>query len=299
MAKRKTKFNIHSGFTPGSAHTEYNRNFLYFKNIAMNVYKWEGLPNGIESRYIEKALFENGQAFFFDHPELGLMCLPCAGTNHINLYGEPTKVMVTGTGYSKTMNITDGVRILNNDTAIPTFQHVNHYAEKLANIEQIIDQNLEQQRFPLLFRTSKNGEFSAKNMFNQIKQGIHALFVDKDMISGGGNIEVLNTDVPYLVDKLQAQLENYRKELLTFLGINSSIEKKERLLVDEVNSNNDYINMSLDLGLKQRQLAADKINELFGTDIKVVSTVNQMKEEQFNQLSIQQQQAGGVDDEQF
>ena len=294
MAK-KQKFNLLSGYKPGEMSAEYQRNFLYYKNIAMNVYEWRNLPNGIESRHIERALFESGQAFFFDDKVLGFMCLPCHPSSSLNVYNDPQRVQVHGMNYVKELNIKDGVRILNNDTAIPTLSHVDFYSEKLARIEQIIDQNLEQQRFPLLFRTSKNSEFSAKQMFNQIKQGLHALFVDKDMIGGGGNIEVLNTDVPFLADKLHVQLENYRKELLTFLGINSSIEKKERLLVDEVNSNNDYINLSLTLGLKCRQLAAKQINEKFGLTVEVGSKVDDLKREHFNQLSRFEREEG--DDE--
>ena len=61
------------------------------------------------------------------------------------------------------------------------------------------------------------------------------------------------------------------------MGINSTVEKKERLLVDETNANNAYIEMSLDLGLKQRQYAADKINAMFGTNIKVVATIHETK----------------------
>lgn len=278
MAKRKAKQNLFSGFMGGDGYDEFTRNYLYYKNIALNVYKWENLPNGMESRFIEQALFGNGQAFFFDHPELGLMCLPCSGTGNINLYGEPTSVVVNGVGYSKQWSISKGVRILNNDSAIPTHAHVRHYAEKLAEIENIMNQNLRQQRFPYILLGNKRTEFSIKAMLRSVFQGDEAVMVDKDMfIDGKPGLQVINTDTPYLLDKLQVQKENYEKELLTFLGINSTVEKKERLLVDETNANNAYIEMSLDLGLKQREEAARKINQMFGTNIKVVATIHETK----------------------
>lgn len=290
MSKRKPRFNLLSGFQPGSKTDEYIRNYTYYKNIALNVYKWEGLPNGLESRHIERALYEKGEAFFFDDEMLGLMCLPSSGTNNLNIYGDPTSVMVTGHGYCKQLNIKKGVRILNNDSATATHVHVDHYSRKLAEVESLMDQNLNQQRFPYFLKATKSTEFSLKAMFKKMMEGETGIIVNKDHVNGD-SIEVMNTEVPYLLDRLQSQLECYRKELLTFLGINSSVEKKERLLVDEVNSNNDYINMSLDLGLKQRQLAADKINEMFGTNITVTATVDEFKEEQFNQLSIHQEQS--------
>ena len=148
-----------------------------------------------------------------------------------------------------------------------------------------MDQNLNQQRFPYFLKATKSTEFSLKAMFKRMMSGETGIIVNKDQVNGDA-IEVMNTSVPYLLDRLQDQLECYRKELLTFLGINSSVEKRERLLVDEVNSNNDYINMSLDLGLKQRQLAAQKINEVYGLNVTVTATVDDFKEEQFNHLSV-------------
>ena len=294
MSKRKPNFNLLTGFEPGAKTDEYARNYTYYKNIALNVYQWEGLPNGLESRHIEKALYEKGEAFFFDDELLGFMCLPSSGTNNLNVYGDPTSVMVTGHGFYKQLNIKNGVRILNNDSGTATHAHVDHYSRKLAETESLMDQNLTQQRFPYFLKATKSTEFSLKAMFKRMMSGETGIIVNKDHVSGD-SIEVMNTEVPYLLDRLQAQLECYRKELLTFLGINSSIEKKERLLVDEVNSNNDYINMSLDLGLKQRQLAADKINELFGLNIKVTATVDDFKEEEFNQLSVHEEQGKEVD----
>ena len=291
MAKRKNRFNILSGFEPGSKTDEYLRNYTYYKNIALNVYTWENLPNGIEPRHIERALFEKGEAFFFDDELLGFMCLPSSGTNNLNVYGDATSVMVNGHGFCKQLNIKKGVRILNNDSATPTHSHVDHYSRKLAEVESLMDQNLNQQRFPYFLKATKSTEFSLRAMFKKMMEGETGIIVNKDHLNGD-SIEVMNTEVPYLLDRLQAQLECYRKELLTFLGINSSVEKKERLLVDEVNSNNDYINMSLDLGLKQRQLAADKINEMFGLDIKVTATVDDFKEEDFNNLTVHQRPDG-------
>lgn len=277
MAKRKNKQNLFSGFTGGDAYDEFTRNYLYYKNIALNVYKWEGLPNNIESRHIEQALYQSGQAFFYDDKKLGLMCLPCCQQG-VNVYGDPTQVQVTGVAYSKQLNVTEGVRILNNDTAIATHAHVSHYADKLAEIESIMNQNLRQQRFPYILLGNKRTEFSIKAMLRSVFQGEEAVMVDREMFSDSKPaLEILNTDTPYLMDKLQAQKECYEKELLTYLGINSTVEKRERLLVDEANANNQYIKMSLDLGLKQRQLAAERINEKFGTNITVKATIQEIE----------------------
>ena len=107
--------------------------------------------------------------------------------------------------------------------------------------------------------------------------GEPAIFVDKDMLQGDSeNISVLSTQAPYLISDLQQHRYELERELLTFLGINTTIEKKERLLVDETNANNGYIEMSLDLGLKARELACQQINDKFGLNVKVFATMHEI-----------------------
>lgn len=60
----------------------------------------------------------------------------------------------------------------------------------------------------------------------------------------------------------------YKKEIwneaLTFLGINNIlVDKKERLITDEANSNNELINLNLQSFLAPRQEACKKFNEKF------------------------------------
>ena len=66
-------------------------------------------------------------------------------------------------------------------------------------------------------------------------------------------------------------------DLLTLFGLNNVVDKKERLIVDEANANNDYINRNVDLLYKNRKIACDKINEKFGLNINV-KRVNNIEE---------------------
>ena len=245
----------------------------HYQMLALNRYKWENLPNGIESRYIEQMLYDNGECALFDHPDFGLTVLRSSSRENLNIYGEPTKLTLTGFNEYRTVMMDDCVRILNNDLGLPTQENILYYARRMAEIDDIIMQNLRQQRVPYLFATDSNNEFSLKNLYEKMYQGEQAIFVDKEMLNGQSeNIMVLPTLAPYLVDKLQIQKQEMERELLTFLGINNTLEKKERLLQDETNSNNQFIKMSSDIGFKQRQLACDKMNEMFGLNVRVIET---------------------------
>ena len=252
----------------------------HYQMLALNRYRWENLPNGIESRYIEEMLYDNGECAMFDHPDLGLCVLRSSSRENLNIYGEPTKLSLTGFNEHRTVMMDDCVRIMNNDLALPTLPNIVYYARRMAELDDIIMQNLRQQRVPYLFATDENNSFSLKSLYDRMYQGEPAIFIDKEMLKGEPeNIMVLPTQAPYLVDKLQVQKQEMERELLTFLGINNTLEKKERLLVDETNSNNQFIKMASDIGFKQRQLACEQLNEMFGLNVRVVETQDEMQEE--------------------
>ena len=68
-------------------------------------------------------------------------------------------------------------------------------------------------------------------------------------------------------------MEDMRKWEIKFcsdLGIpNSNTDKKERLIVDEVNSNNIEVKLWADLALESLKEGCKQTNELFGTNLSV------------------------------
>ena len=242
----------------------------HYRNIALNLYEWENLPKGMESRHIEQALLYNGQAFFYEHDHLGFICLPCSNSGQMNIYGEPTIVMVSGHGFSENKHMTEGIRILNNPRVMATDIILTYYCTKLAQIDSTINTNLIQQKVPFIFATSKENEFTIKNLYTKMYSGEPAIFVDQSVLTNGElNIQSVSCEAPYIIDKLQQHRFEIEKELLTFLGINTTIEKKERLLVDETNANNEQITLNVEIGLRERERACEEINERYGLDIHV------------------------------
>lgn len=255
----------------------FGRIFHEFTNLALNRFKWENLPKGLESRHIEKALFEYGQCAFVDDPELGILCLGCSNTNGYNPYGDPTHVVLTGVGYSKIFEIGNVERILNNDTLLPTKFHVEYYTNKIYEIDKAIYKNLKQQKRPYIIATTKDNQLTMKNIIKQVKEDVEEIYVDERITNGGKvGAEVLNVNAPYLIDKYQQHKNDLMCEFLTLMGLNNSNAnngKKERLLVDEVNVNNGEILMNLDVDYKNRLEACKRINERFGLNISVKKNI--------------------------
>ena len=274
MSKVKSEWNRGVGLLIDNQvnDTNFNRLFNLFTNLALNRFKWDNLPQGLESRHIENALFRYGQAGFVDDNELGLICLP-ASPRGLNVYGDPTSILLTGNGFSKEYKINDIVRILSNDVAYPTIMHINYYADKIARVDKAIDMNISHQKTPYILKTTKQNELSMKNLIQRIERDDYAIFIDEKMTNGGDTGLILDsTLVPFVADKLQEHKNNLVCELLTILGLNNNDSnnlKKERLIVDEVNANNQEIEMYLDTDYKNRKKACEEINNKFGLNIKV------------------------------
>ena len=65
---------------------------------------------------------------------------------------------------------------------------------------------------------------------------------------------------------------------MTFLGLNNNFEKKERLLTNEVDSNNQFIDANIEIQYKNRLIAQDYLNSKFGWNCKVIKVGQENKD---------------------
>ena len=83
---------------------------------------------------------------------------------------------------------------------------------------------------------------------------------------------------------------NYKHDIennmYTRFGINNAMQdKKERMVVDEVNAKNDQISLSQSISLDYRQFAIDEINKLFSLNIIVKKKGEGSEDEQSDQYT--------------
>ena len=146
-----------------SNNTTYLKYYNQFILLALNMFQWENLPEGIETRHIEKPLIENGYAFFYNDPDYGYVCLPCTITG-FNIYNEPTRVQINNQIIHRSMDIDEGVLILNNDLRTGLYPIIVNYSSRLTEIETSINTNIFQQKFPFIVECSKDNEYSVRQM---------------------------------------------------------------------------------------------------------------------------------------
>lgn len=248
--------------------------FYRLSLIALSIFKWENLPNGINERWIEKYLFDIGECMFFKDPILGFRVSKSIDKG-INIYNEPIDLEPESTGLTEPKTYKNGINavlIKNNDLSIPTLPTLQLYAYRLADLTRAQDVNITAQKTPILIITSDRQKLTMKNVFNQWSGNEPVIYGDKEMNIDG--VKVLKTDAPIVFDKIQIQKHQLWNEVMTFLGVNNANQdKKERLVDDEVQANNEQVKISLDVMLKARQSACTEINRIFGTNIKVSARI--------------------------
>lgn len=264
MQKNKKKQHLYQQYTESSIL------LMKYMLLALDLFKWDNLPNGIEGKNIEQFLYEHGQVFFYNDPDYGFICLPCFTNSGLNIYGEPLEVRLTSSNGQvfKTVKAEDGVIIRNNDISMATQYFVRYYVDKIYEVQNLMNINLNQQRFPFLITADQNSELRMKLIFDQFIGDKPVIIAGKEI--DNETIQVLQTNAPYLLDKLTDYKTEIENELLSHLGLNNIRQsKRERLLVDEVNSNNDSVDRHCDILFKNRERAVELINEKFGLNIEV------------------------------
>lgn len=249
----------------------YQLYYNQFSNIVLNNFKWDNLPNGLLSRRFEKYLYEYGIcAFFYDEKLKEYIVLPVTNNGNLDIYSEPVKWAVTGYGYDNfNLDTSNSVLIRNNYYATSSIDITKFYANKITDVQRVIDVQLEQIKTPYLIKTSDRKLLTHKNILAKKEDGEIAIFVTDSI-----NVDDFNlfpTPTNYVIDKLIQYKANLESEFHQLFGFdNVETQKNERLVVAEIEKNEEATNSGYSFAmLEMRKEAVEKINELFGLDITV------------------------------
>lgn len=263
-AKRKTEFWESAVMNNATFVQYYNR----LTELSIAMFEWTGLPETVDPRFLELGLFKYGQMVFFKDEVIGYLCLNAAVGGGFDVYGVPVKARAYTqyNGYQKDVTINDSVIIYNNYLRTSSNLDVEVYARRLYNLDRIIDVNANAQKTPILIKCSEQQRLTMKNLYKEYDGNTPVIFGDNGLNDGG--FSVLSTEAPYNADKIYQLKTQIWNEALTYLGIsNINVQKKERLITDEVSRNLGGVIASRYSRLNARQEACKKINKMFGTDI--------------------------------
>ena len=238
--------------------------------LSISMFQWNGLPDTVDERYLELHLFLNGSMVYFKDDVIGDLCLDCMPHGRLDVYGNPIlrRAYSGYNNYNKLLKYTDSVIIWNNLMRTNSVLDVQMFARRLYNLDRIIDVNANAQKTPVLVQGTEKQRLTLLNVYKEYDGNSPVIFGDTNIDLN--SLKVLQTDAPYVSDKLYELKTQIWNEALTYLGIsNVSFQKKERLISDEVMRSQGGTVASRYSRLTARQKAAKEINKMFGTNISV------------------------------
>ena len=252
------------------------------KKVALSIFEWVNLPSSMNSRWLERTLYYMGQAALLKDKNFGFINTNCSSAGYVNIYGLPTKLNCYSFEYQSLRNLYTGLNplsnkkqkqkeeneecilVLNNWEGIPTCNTIELFAYRLYEAESTAFTNIRAQKTPIMILVDEKQRLTMENLYNQYNGNQPFIFGDKNLLDNS-SITAVRTEAPYIADKIMDYKKEIWNEALTFLGVNNVIvDKKERLITDEANQNNELINLNLESYLAPRLEACKQFNEKFG-----------------------------------
>lgn len=261
---KKDTFFAESGARNSASYVRY---FNRLTELSTSMFEWKNLPDTIDERFLELTLFGDGFAVFFKDEEIGYLALRCIIGGTLDLYQIPTlRTAYASNGYTRELTPENSVIIWNNYLHCNSMLDVRYYSDILYELDQAIRVNAKAQKTPVFLQCEESQRLTLKNLYMKYDGNQPFIFGDKNLNPNA--LKVLKTDAPYVCDKLYQLKTQYWNEALTYLGIsNLNIQKKERLVADEVVRNLGGTIASRYSRLEMRRKACEEINRMFGTDM--------------------------------
>lgn len=278
-----------SSFSPSTVHCKDARLQLFFRKYllqkAIAVFKWT-IPKAWDKDFFLYTLYGLGFVAVFNTDKFGTIPQP-ATLGGYNVFYHPSYAVITNPllpGIARKQIDIDCTIIKLQPDYSGIMDIVNYYADMLALCSQSVGMNLINTHTAFIFPA--NGKAMAesyKKMFDEVAKGEPAVITDKNLFSDTGEAPwtpfVANVKNLYISDQILSDMRKIENQFLTELGIpNTNTEKRERMISDEVNSNNAETSLRADMWLEELKDGIDKTNEMFNLSLAVEWRINPHKE---------------------
>lgn len=266
-------------------------NRLVEKGLAR--YDFEDLPDTVNDRVLKMSLLFHGSVCFFEK-DGGILALPAAPNSNLNLYGDYKSCFVYGrNGFNDTIPLfipgTDeakivgkgfytlnqnekprGVYVRENKMTYPFINYCIAYAEKIADCMRTIDVVRANIKRPFVITAEEQLVPTVKKFFETRDENVEYIVSSGVFPADKINILPIDTNVDALKSATDL-IEWYYNDFdnLCQKNSNANPDKKERLLVDEVNANNESKETSEESFRDYLTEQLDFVNECLGTNIKL------------------------------
>lgn len=280
---------------------ELQNQMVQWTNATMELYKWEGLPETCNARMLEMSFLLRGWGGIFEIGDQFYTLMTMPGSN-LTIYGDHVKCWGTGmNGFNREFTVyipgsDEGkvIKELTNDPGTrydcvigrdnkygyPYMRYILNSCFRMQNLKRAIDVCVESMKLPAII-TAEESQISSIKKTLQSRQDNDAAIV----LSVGNNvadsIKVFDLKVnPGTLKEFEEAYQFECNELKKTLGLNAneSVDKKERLLVDEIASTNEETEINSDIRLTARREFCENVNKAFGLNVSVSRTIERKED---------------------
>lgn len=249
----------------------YQEMFYRLERIAINAVEWKNLPLGLSPMIIERYLFYFGNVvLYYDEILEQYVSLPMTGEFAWDVNSYPTVYDVTGFGgYRRRLDESNSVIIWNNYQLNPTAEMTGLLATRLTNALRTGDMHLELQKLGKIVCVPETQKKSAQALLKKIKN--FALYIIgspalKEIVD---NTKVLDTELDYIVDKLDNHYSFLWHDALSYFGYTSMTNKTSGVSPEETDSENAMAEGNKNAVIKSRKDGVEKFNKMFDENVEV------------------------------
>lgn len=269
-----------SAFTPSTVHVSNTglSNFFrrYLLQKAFSVFKWT-MPETWSRDYFLYCLYCWGFVAVINTDRFGVIPQGC-GLQGYDVFYRPTTAVITNPilrGFKE-------LRIGKQCTLFKLqpdyggiYDLVSFYADMMALSAETAGVNLLNSKLSYVFTAAnKQSAETFKKLFDRVASGEPAVVIDKALLKDDGSPAWQafdqNVGQNYIVSNILTDMRKFEQMFDNDIGIpNANTDKKERLLTDEVNSNNQETVSKCALWLEELQTVAEQTRKMFGIEISV------------------------------
>ncbi len=258
----------------------YNVWFDKLMLAVSQLFIYDNLPANLPQWEIEQRLIMSGRAIIFQNETYGVVT-SWGGTSGVNIYNNANEFNYAQPVLGSNSGLVDGIdgvimygtsldKIYGNSGVMG--RRISYYADLLSDIDV-------SRQVALINNRSTNCVVAkTDNALNELREFYRQLYngdvivpkISSGVLDATENIlKSTPNSAGYGLADLDAAQQNILKMFWNDCGIRYAQEKRERLLTDEINADNDNLNISICDMLNCRRDGINKINLLYGTAITV------------------------------
>lgn len=243
----------------------------YTLSKTLTMFDYEGLPDSLPEKELERIIQEKGFAFIYEW-EKKLIAFFGSFSGAVDEYGRYSSINIINqrTGTSKTVNLSDGVLISNDDYKLGVLKLIDKYNTLINENEiSLIMATYNNRVQKIISASDDRTKESALQYLKKVENGELAIigespFLD-DLKVQGSNVSN-NQNLSGMIEYNQY----LKATLLNELGIQANTNnKKERLITAEVEQDKELVFPLVNNMFSNREQGVKDLNEKYGLNVSV------------------------------